>query len=243
MPEQPTDTAQIHEQAQEHQRALMNMERLCNDPWMVEEYADIKLSDPVPAPLKERNRHARSQFENFLLAHRDVLAQRPEWDDYYAEIDERAEQQRIEQQRAEQAAILPVPCDLYQELGELQDQAYQLHRRLLDVERSYLKLFHSPDALDVDNLGEPTSAHQKVTDVLDTIGASRHRLFDSASEIGRAHSHASRLKLTEQAAEEREQRVAAMWPEFTHSGPTEQAAEDQERVLTHRRSSGRERSR
>ncbi|MGW5751285.1 hypothetical protein [Nocardia rhamnosiphila] len=141
--------------------------------------------------------------------------------------------------------ILPVPSDLYTELGELSDQLRQVQRTVRAVEARYLELGGHLDALDVDTLGESTTPDQEVDRCLEALEETRFAFDRAGRWLDAAHVHSSRLKLTDQAAEDRERRVAAQWPQFTGSGPahTEQATANQERVLAHRRSSGRERSR
>lgn len=147
-------------------------------------------------------------------------------------------------EKSTDSPILPVPSDLYTELSELSDQLRQVQRAVCSVEARYLDLGGHLDALDVDTLGRSTTPDQEVDRCLDALEETRFALDRAGRWLDAAHIHSSRLKLTDQAADEREQRIAAQWPQFTLSGPTsEQATGNQEQVLAHRRSSGRERSR
>ncbi|MFQ6226662.1 hypothetical protein [Nocardia sp. NPDC002869] len=112
-------------------------------------------------------------------------------------------------QHIDRSPILPVPADLYTELGELEDQIGELQRQLRAIGNRYGHLANDPDALDVDTLGNPTTPDQEVIAVLDALNDTDHELNDTGIYLDRARRHASRLKLTEAACEEREQRIAA----------------------------------
>ncbi|WP_280434441.1 hypothetical protein [Nocardia carnea] len=105
--------------------------------------------------------------------------------------------------------ILPVPADLYAELSEVEDQLSEVQRRLREIGNRYGLLADSPDALDVDTLGKPTTADREILAVLDALDDTAFRLNDADLCLDRSRGHASRLKLTEQACEQREQRIAA----------------------------------
>lgn len=107
------------------------------------------------------------------------------------------------------APILPVPSDLYRELGELEDQISEAQRRLRTIRNHFGLLAEDPDALDVDTLGRPTTPAREVLAVLKALDDTAYELNDAGLYLDRTRSHASRLKLTDAACEEREQRIAA----------------------------------
>ncbi|MGI5220611.1 hypothetical protein [Nocardia sp. CA-290969] len=109
----------------------------------------------------------------------------------------------------DRAPILPVPSDLYIELGELEEQISEVQRRLRAIRNRYGHLAEDPDALDVDALGKPTTPDREVLAVLDALDDTAYELSDASLYLDRTRGHASRLKLTEPACEEREQQLAA----------------------------------
>lgn len=111
--------------------------------------------------------------------------------------------------RTDRAPILPVPSDLYVELGELEDQISEVQRRLRSIRNRYGHLAEDLDALDVDTIGQPTTPDREVLAVLDALDDTAYQLSDASLYLDRTRGHASRLKLTESACEEREQQIAA----------------------------------
>ncbi|MGA6209314.1 hypothetical protein ACPESR_31610 [Nocardia testacea] len=109
----------------------------------------------------------------------------------------------------DRAPILPVPSDLYVELGELEDQISEVQHRLRAIRNRYGHLAEDLDALDIDTIGKPTTPDREVLAVLDALDDTAYQLSDASLYLDRTRGHASRLKLTEPACEEREQQLAA----------------------------------
>lgn len=108
--------------------------------------------------------------------------------------------------------ILPIPSDLYLEMGELADQVDNLRNKLRKLDNRYRELRRAPAALDVDTLGKFITPEAAIDLTQGWLAAADENLSGASEEIGRAHGHASRLKLTDQAAEEREQRLTQRRP-------------------------------
>ncbi|MFI9406865.1 hypothetical protein [Nocardia sp. NPDC052316] len=108
--------------------------------------------------------------------------------------------------------ILPIPSDLYLEVGEVQDQLDDLQRKLLDLQHRYHELTRSPRSLDVDNLGEPTSPLYAAQMTEGWLASADSNLWRASEQLSRARGYASRLKLTEQACQQREQQLAQHRP-------------------------------
>ncbi|MEU7141705.1 hypothetical protein ABZ942_19800 [Nocardia sp. NPDC046473] len=104
--------------------------------------------------------------------------------------------------------ILPIPSDLYLEVGAVQDQLEDLQRKLLDLQQRYHELGQSPRSLDVDNLGDPISPLHATQNTEGWLASADSNLWRASEQLSRARGYASRLRLTAQACEEREQQLS-----------------------------------
>ncbi|WP_280471828.1 hypothetical protein [Nocardia cyriacigeorgica] len=104
--------------------------------------------------------------------------------------------------------LLPVPADLYTEIGELQDRVEELRRDLRRVRHAYSELELAPDSLAVDDLGAPVTPTEMTTAARAWLLRAESGLDRAEDGLSRAHTPASRLKLTEAAADLREQQLA-----------------------------------
>ncbi|MFE9323542.1 hypothetical protein ACIHDR_19505 [Nocardia sp. NPDC052278] len=103
--------------------------------------------------------------------------------------------------------ILPVPSELYQDLAEFYDHINQMRDQLNRVSERYVDLAHSPQSLAVDNLGEPIEPIDANGAVLTALDDADRRLCRVEAAIDEARKNASRLKLTDQADEHRNQQL------------------------------------
>ncbi|MFI6959907.1 hypothetical protein ACIBJI_41395 [Nocardia sp. NPDC050408] len=104
--------------------------------------------------------------------------------------------------------ILPIPSDLYREIAGLYGHINQMRDQLNRIGERYVDLAHSPQALAVDNLGEPIEPIDANGAVLTALDDADTRLYWVETAIDEARKNASRLKLTDQADQERERRLA-----------------------------------
>ncbi|WP_378736698.1 hypothetical protein [Nocardia brasiliensis] len=112
----------------------------------------------------------------------------------------------------EDETILPIPSDLYWEVGEVQDQLADLQAKLLDLQHRYYELSRSPQSLDVDDLGEPTSPLYAVQNTEGWLASADSNLWRASEQLSRARGYASRLRLTDRACAQREQQLAQRRP-------------------------------
>lgn len=108
--------------------------------------------------------------------------------------------------------ILPIPSDLYWEVGEIQDQLTELQSKLLDLQHQYQELSRSPRSLDVDNLGEPISPLYAAQSTEGWLASADSNLWRANEQLTRARAYASRLRLTDHACEQREQQLTQRRP-------------------------------
>lgn len=102
--------------------------------------------------------------------------------------------------------IRTAPVDLYSRLHDVSDRMYDIRRELAAIQREYRTLRRHPDALEVDTLGaeiDPVEATDAVLSDLDRVDE-RMRGAEHALAETRGR-YASRLKLTDHAAEELDQ--------------------------------------
>ncbi|WP_329405972.1 hypothetical protein OG563_30500 [Nocardia vinacea] len=104
--------------------------------------------------------------------------------------------------------ILPIPSDLNREMAGFYEQINQMRDQLNWVSERYVDLAHSPQSLAVDNLGEPIEPIDANGAVLTALEDADQRLYRVEAAIDEARKNASRLKLTDQADQERERRLA-----------------------------------
>ncbi|WP_433491990.1 hypothetical protein [Nocardia grenadensis] len=109
----------------------------------------------------------------------------------------------------DQNNILPVPVDLYEELGDLDDRICEVRAQLNSLQRRYDELGVNLESLDVDTLGRPTTPAEEMDQTAEALTRMNYRLDQVRILLDQARSRASRLKLTEEAAEHREQQINA----------------------------------
>ncbi|MFI6364162.1 hypothetical protein ACIBG0_15580 [Nocardia sp. NPDC050630] len=103
--------------------------------------------------------------------------------------------------------IHTAPVDLYERLNEVDDRLIQLRRELVDIRREYATLRRHPDSLAVDTLGDPLDPVEATLRVETALAMSDDQLDAAGVWIARARGrYATRLKLTDAAAEELDRR-------------------------------------
>ncbi|MET8428369.1 hypothetical protein [Nocardia sp. NPDC004860] len=108
--------------------------------------------------------------------------------------------------------ILPVPSELYDEIGQLGDRVRALREEVIRIRSQYAQLAKSPKSLRADELGTPTDPHEAVVLTHTALRAVDRDLETVEKGIGWAHGPASRISLTDAAVEHREQQLAAPRP-------------------------------
>lgn len=104
--------------------------------------------------------------------------------------------------------ILPIPSDLDQQRWAAYETLQNLRRQISDLEANYRALSHEPEAMRVDSLGDPIDP-ATATNAAQMWLASTGRALSAADDgLRRAGSYTSRLSLTEQACDVREERIA-----------------------------------
>ncbi|WP_330183836.1 hypothetical protein OHB26_09525 [Nocardia sp. NBC_01503] len=103
--------------------------------------------------------------------------------------------------------LLPIPSDLYSDIADAVDKVQDLRRTLKDLRDSYEVLDRSPEALRVDNLGDPIEQLELTNRVLGALHTADARLSLTDEALNRAHRAASRLSLTDAAADHRENQL------------------------------------
>lgn len=105
--------------------------------------------------------------------------------------------------------VLPIPSDLYREIGQLGDRVRELREDVARIRGQYALLVQSPTSLRVDQLGPPTDPREAAIITHTALRAVDRDLATVEQGIGWAHGPASRISLTDAAAEHRDQRLAA----------------------------------
>lgn len=104
--------------------------------------------------------------------------------------------------------ILPIPSDLHEQTWAAAEALQSLRRQIGDLQQSYRELEGSPESLRTDTLGDPIDP-ATATSAAQMWLASTDRALSAADDgLRRASSYTTRLSLTEQACDEREQRIA-----------------------------------
>ncbi|MGW5572631.1 hypothetical protein ACWEVD_15615 [Nocardia thailandica] len=104
--------------------------------------------------------------------------------------------------------ILPIPSDLHEQTWAAAEALQRVRRQISELEQQYRELGHSPESLRVDNLGDPIDP-ATATSATQMWLASTGRALQAADDgLRRATSYTTRLSLTEQACDERDQRIA-----------------------------------
>lgn len=108
--------------------------------------------------------------------------------------------------------ILPIPSDLYAEIGQVEDRVRELSRDVRRLRNQYSELQRSPESLRTDNLGRPIEPSVAVEDAYLSLDTAEFNLQYTVESLRCAHSAGSRLSLTDAAAEHREQLLARRRP-------------------------------
>ncbi|MFE3222920.1 hypothetical protein [Nocardia sp. NPDC059228] len=108
--------------------------------------------------------------------------------------------------------ILPIPSDLYNEIGQLADRVQALRADVARIRGQYAELAESPKSLRVDELGAPTDPREAVILTHTALRAVDRDLETVEKGITYAHGPASRISLTDAAAERREQQLGQQRP-------------------------------
>lgn len=103
--------------------------------------------------------------------------------------------------------IRVAPVDLYGRLHGVSGRLDEIRRELAGIRREYETLRRHPDALDVDTLGDPIAPTDAADHVIADLEHVDSRLITAEYWVAHARGkYATRLKLTEQAADELDQR-------------------------------------
>lgn len=84
--------------------------------------------------------------------------------------------------------ILPIPSELYTEIGKVEDRVRELRRDVRRLRNRYAELRQSPQSLRVDNLGKPMEPREAVEAAYQALDAAEFNLDDTSEAIGWAHS-------------------------------------------------------
>ncbi|QLY33965.1 hypothetical protein H0264_18570 [Nocardia huaxiensis] len=108
--------------------------------------------------------------------------------------------------------ILPIPSDLYDEIGHLGDRVQALRADITRIRHRYAELAQSPKSLRVDELGRPIDPREAVILTHQALRVIDRDLETVENGLRYAHGPASRISLTDTAAEHRNQQLAAQHP-------------------------------
>ncbi|MFD6357264.1 hypothetical protein [Nocardia tengchongensis] len=108
--------------------------------------------------------------------------------------------------------VLPIPSELYDEIGQLGDRVRGLREDIARIRGQYALLVQSPKSLRVDELGAPTDPRDAAILTHQGLRVVDRDLETVAKGIGWAHGPASRISLTDAAVEHREQQLAQQRP-------------------------------
>ncbi|QVI22910.1 hypothetical protein KHQ06_08080 [Nocardia tengchongensis] len=108
--------------------------------------------------------------------------------------------------------ILPIPSDLYTEVGQVENRIEELRRDVRRLRNRYAELRESPESLRTDSLGRLIEPRQAVEEAYRGLDDAEFNLEYSAEASRWARNHASRLSLTDAAVEHREQLLAEQCP-------------------------------
>lgn len=104
--------------------------------------------------------------------------------------------------------ILPIPADLHAQTWAAAEALQNVRRQISELQHQYRELGHSPESLRTDTLGDPIDP-ATATNAAQMWLASTGRALQAADDgLRRATSYTTRLSLTEQACDERDQRIA-----------------------------------
>ncbi|MFE3799282.1 hypothetical protein [Nocardia tengchongensis] len=108
--------------------------------------------------------------------------------------------------------VLPIPSDLYDEIGELGDRVRGLREDIARIRGQYALLVQSPTSLRVDELGPSTDPREAAILTHQGLRVMDRDLDTLEKGIGWVRGPASRISLTDAAADHREQQIAAQRP-------------------------------
>ncbi|MGK8525163.1 hypothetical protein ACRS6B_28140 [Nocardia asteroides] len=103
--------------------------------------------------------------------------------------------------------IRTAPVDLYERLHNVDDRLFQLRREISAIRREYAALRRHPDALAVDNLGDPIDPADAALGAETALAMADEKLDAADILLSRARGrYATRLRLTDAAADELDRR-------------------------------------
>lgn len=108
--------------------------------------------------------------------------------------------------------ILPIPSDLDQQAWDIKDAVTDVRRRVQDLQNHYRDLSQAPESLRTDDLGRPITAAEATNLTLTWLESADRALAAAEDGIRRTHAYTSRLSLTDQAFEERQQHLTPPTP-------------------------------
>ncbi|MFD0000163.1 hypothetical protein [Nocardia sp. NPDC127526] len=104
--------------------------------------------------------------------------------------------------------IMPAPSELYDRLYEVTERIAELRREMAQIKLDYGRLHQKPEALAVDDLGDPIDPVQVTEEVMWDLQDADRELYSAAATVSRTRGKfATRLKLTDAAAEQRWQQL------------------------------------
>ncbi|MFF2082860.1 hypothetical protein ACFVVM_03755 [Nocardia sp. NPDC058176] len=104
--------------------------------------------------------------------------------------------------------ILPIPSDLHLNTEDATEALHEVRRQVAQLGQRYRDLLAEPESLRTDDLGRPIAPAEAVNCALMWLESTDRALSAAEDGIGHARSYTTRLSLTEQACDEREQRIA-----------------------------------
>ncbi|MEU4417315.1 hypothetical protein [Nocardia salmonicida] len=117
--------------------------------------------------------------------------------------------------------ILPIPSDLDQQTWDTRNALQSVCRQVIELQKGYRVLHSSPESLRTDELGQPMDAHEATNAALMWLESSARALSAAQDGMRRAGSYTTRLSLTDQASEDREQRLEAQTTQTGRRRPGE----------------------
>ncbi|MFC8385843.1 hypothetical protein [Nocardia sp. NPDC057272] len=105
--------------------------------------------------------------------------------------------------------ILPIPSDLDKRIWQARAALDALRHQIQTLHERYGELHESPESLRTDNLGNPMEPSEATSAAQMWLASTSRALSAAEDGLRRANSYTTRLSLTEQASEERQDRVDA----------------------------------
>ncbi|MCP9621588.1 hypothetical protein FOH10_29495 [Nocardia otitidiscaviarum] len=104
--------------------------------------------------------------------------------------------------------ITPAPSDLYHRLFDLREQIGELRREMTRIRIDYGRLHRKPEDLAVDDLGDPIDPVHATEQVMHALQRADEHLSCADIRLNDTRGrYATRLKLTDAAAEARWQQI------------------------------------